>query len=262
MIAQHRERCPLAASEPTEQTDCNGVGPFFNSGGPLSWFADRRLLPDSRGSPRIPTEAGEKYGQIGEGPQFGASAHRRSPARSRRSGSPRKSLVSGRSRQHIEVAVAVDIRRHLASSPCHDRTAEIGRRFAGRGASFLLNRRDRAAHSASNGFPSASGAVKGRTATDDDQVVRVRIPRSLNGQNRPCREVRPAPQPVANTVTAGAQPCATPGRLVPTPASLLARGHLGVGAGTEVRPQTRGAARCHRKSTLDPPYRLLHTRCV
>ena len=63
---------------------------------------------------------------------------------------------------------------------------------------------------------------------------------------------------VATTVAA--RLCATPGGLVPAPARLPARGHLGVGARPEVPRQACGAARCHRKSTLDPPYRLLHTQ--
>lgn len=53
---------------------------------------------------------------------------------------------------------------------------------------------------------------------------------------------------------------ATPGGLVLAPASLPARGHSGVRARREVPPQARGAARCRRKWTLDPPHRLLHTQ--
>ena len=53
-------------------------------------------------------------------------------------------------------------------------------------------------------------------------------------------------------------PCATPGGLVLATVRLPARGHSGVRARPKVPREACGAARCRRKSTLDPPYRLLH----
>jgi hypothetical protein len=57
---------------------------------------------------------------------------------------------------------------------------------------------------------------------------------------------------VATTVAA--RLCATPGSLVPAASRLLARGHLGLSARAKIQRQARGAARCHRKSTLAPPH--------
>jgi len=72
------------------------------------------------------------------------------------------------------------------------------------------------------------------------------------GAVRPGLRVRPAPQLVATT--ADARTCATPGWLVPAAVRLPARGHLRVSARAKARRQACGAARCHRKSTLDPPH--------
>jgi len=59
-------------------------------------------------------------------------------------------------------------------------------------------------------------------------------------------------------VTVAAHPGATPGRRVPAHASLPARRHPGGRAGPEAPRQACGAARCHRKWTLDSTDRLLH----
>ena len=76
----------------------------------------------------------------------------------------------------------------------------------------------------------------------------------------PSLRVRPTPQLVATTVTVAAHPRATPGRLVPAPASLPARGHLSVGARAQVRRQARVAAHRRRKSTFDPHHQPDHNQ--
>jgi len=70
--------------------------------------------------------------------------------------------------------------------------------------------------------------------------------------------VRPAPQLVART--AATHSCATPGGLVPAAARLPARSHAGLRACPKVPRETCGAARCHRKSTLDPSRRPHHNQ--
>lgn len=53
---------------------------------------------------------------------------------------------------------------------------------------------------------------------------------------------------------------AAPGGLVPAPAQLPARGQPCRRAHPQASRPACGAARCRRKSTLDPPYRLRHTQ--
>ena len=97
-----------------------------------------------------------------------------------------------------------------------------------------------------------------RSTTVGDGRRRARADPRSGAPAHPGLRVRPAHRLVATTVDA--RTCATPGGLVPAAARLPARGHPGVSARAKVQRQACGTARCHRKSTLDPPHRLSHTQ--
>ena len=97
-----------------------------------------------------------------------------------------------------------------------------------------------------------------RSTTVGDPRRRARADPRSGAPAHPGLRVRPAHRLVATTVDA--RTCATPGGLVPAAARLPARGHTGVSARAKVQRQACGAARCHRKSTLDPPHLLSHTQ--